>query len=85
MTDEPNWTKVPNALMELMPYLPEAECRVMLVIARKTHGFHKVCDVISYSQLEDATRMSRQGVINGVEAAIKRGSEYAHCPIGWLV
>jgi len=73
MTDKPNWTEVPNALMELMPYLPEAECRVMLVIARKTHGYHKACDIISYSQLEDATRMSRQGVINGVEAAIKRG------------
>jgi phage replication O-like protein O len=73
MADKPNWTEVPNALMELMPYLPDAECRVMLVIARKTHGYHKTCDVISYSQLTNSTNMSRQGVINGIEGLIKRG------------
>jgi phage replication O-like protein O len=72
-TEQPKFTQVPNALMELIPYLPNAECRVMLVIARKTHGFHKECDVISYSQFKDATGMSRQGVIDGIEAAMKRG------------
>lgn len=59
--------------MDLLPFLPDAECRVMLVIARKTHGYHKACDVISLSQLIEATGMVRQGAINGINAAIKRG------------
>lgn len=73
MSDQPGYTRIPNALLELLPSLPDAECRVLLVIVRKTLGWQKACDVISYSQLRDATGMSQQGVINGVEAAIKRG------------
>ena len=72
MTDEP-YTRVPNALLELLATLPDAECRVMLVVIRKTAGWQKQCDVISYTQLEASTGMSRQGVINGVNAAIARG------------
>lgn len=67
------YTKIPNALLELLPLLPDAECRIMLVIIRKTAGWQKACDVISLSQFEAATGMSHQGVINGVEAAMKRG------------
>jgi len=73
MADQPGYTRMPNALLELLSLLPDAECRVMLVIARKTIGWQKVCDVISYSQLEAATGMAHQGVINGVKAAVKRG------------
>lgn len=73
MSDQPGYTRMPNALLELLSLLPDAECRVLIVIARKTIGWQKVCDVISYSQLTDATGMSRQGVINGVESAVKRG------------
>lgn len=73
MTDQEPYTKIPNALLEVLATLPDAECRVMLVIIRKTAGWQKACDVISYSQLATATGMSRQGAINGVEGAIKRG------------
>ncbi len=73
MSDQPGYTQTPNALLELLPLLPDAECRVLLVIMRKTYGWRKACDVISYSQLREATGMSQQGVINGVEAAMKRG------------
>lgn len=71
--DQEPYTRIPNALLEVLATLPDAECRVMLVILRKTAGWQKACDVISYSQLATATGMSRQGVINGIENAIKRG------------
>lgn len=64
---------MPNALLELLSLLPDAECRVLLVIARKTIGWQKACDVISVSQLVTATGMVKQGVLNGLKAAMKRG------------
>ena len=73
MTDQTGYTRVPNALLECLATLPPAETRVLLAIIRKTTGWQKAADVIRYTQLEAATGMSRQGVINGVEGAIKRG------------
>jgi len=63
----PNYTQVPNVLLEAFARMPEAAVRVALVVARKTFGFHKNRDLLSLSQLVDATKLSRQGVINGIE------------------
>lgn len=74
-TDQPQepYTRVPNALLEAVAMLPDAECRVVLVIVRRTLGWQKTCETISLKEFRDATGLSRQGVINGIEAAIKRG------------
>ncbi|HMR01740.1 MAG TPA: replication protein [Candidatus Competibacter phosphatis] len=70
----PNYTQIPNILLEdHIKAMTEAEMRVALAIARKTFGWHKRQDKLSLSQLMDLTGMSRQGVINGIEAGIKRG------------
>lgn len=68
----PNYTQIPNALLDLMPKMTESELRVTLAIARKTFGWGKRADRISLSQLEKLTGMRRQGVQNGLTAALER-------------
>lgn len=70
----PNYTQTPNALFALLPVMHEAEIKVTLAIARKTFGWHKERDMLSLSQLEGLTGLSRQGVIDGIEKGIERGT-----------
>lgn len=73
--ERPNYTQIPNALLdEHLSTMQEAELRVTLAIARKTFGWHKNADQLSLSQLMELTGMSRQGVINGIEDGLKRGT-----------
>lgn len=67
------YTKDPNWLYELMHKMGDAELRVVLCIVRQTFGYHRDWDEISLTQFETMTGLSRQGVINGIEAATKRG------------
>ena len=47
----PNSTQIPNVIMDYaLPQLPEAEGRILLYISRRTYGFHKSEDRISFSQ-----------------------------------
>lgn len=72
--EEPNYTQVPNYIMDhLHEFSSEAELKVVLVVARKTFGWHKDRDVISLSQLEAATGMTRSSVVAGLEAALADG------------
>lgn len=72
--DAPNFTQTPNILFDdLMADMKEGELRVALAIIRKTFGWHKDREVISLSQLEKMTGMSRQGVLNGIDDLIERG------------
>jgi len=64
----PNTTQVPNVLLdEVIPKLPPGAVRVLLAIVRKTYGFQKSSDCISYSQLQRLTGLSREGVNVGVK------------------
>jgi hypothetical protein len=73
--DRPNYTQTPNLLLDdLMPYMGEAELKVTLVLMRRTFGYHRDKVEISLSHLQEATRLSRQGVINGINAGIERGT-----------
>lgn len=48
---KPNHTQIPNILLDKLMYrLPEAELRVLLYICRRTYGFQRQSDQISYSQ-----------------------------------
>lgn len=69
----PNYTQIPNTVLDLMSDMEETEFRVVIAIARQTFGWHKKRDKISLSQLEKLTGLSRQGVINGIAAGEKRG------------
>ena len=73
--DKPNYTQIPNLLLDdLFPLMAEAELRVTLTVARETFGYHRERAKLSLTELQELTRLSRQGVINGVESGLDRGT-----------
>lgn len=69
-----NFTKVPNFIFEeYMPIIKPAEFCVLMVIARKTYGWHKTTDRTAQSVLAKTTGMSRNSVKNAVKNLIKHG------------
>ena len=51
---KPNSTQVPNVILDKLMYrLPDAEFRVVIYICRRTYGFQRESDQISYSQFID--------------------------------
>lgn len=70
----PNYTQCPNLFLdEHLPDMGYAEVKVVLAVIRQTFGWHKTKDQLSLSQLEALTGLSRRAVIDGVQAALKRG------------
>ena len=51
-----------------MPRLTPSALKVLLAIVRKTYGFQKQSDRISFSQLQTLTGLSREGVNQGIKA-----------------
>lgn len=73
-SDDPKFTQVPNILFdELMSSMGNAELRVVLVAVRKMLGFHKTSDAISLTTFQKLSGLSRQGVMDGLAAAVKNG------------
>ncbi|MDP9380480.1 MAG: replication protein [Chloroflexota bacterium] len=50
------YTKIPNKLYDHLPFLGEGELKVMLFILRRTAGFGKTHDAISYKQFLEGVR-----------------------------
>lgn len=72
--EKPNYTQVPNSLFDSIPDMTEAELKCTMIIVRKIIGWHKDGpEPVSYTQLQKATGLSRQGVTDGIKAAVKRG------------
>jgi phage replication O-like protein O len=72
--EDPNYTETPNAFYDLLPQFESlSELKVVLAVIRKTFGWHKQEDLISLTQLEELTGLSRQGVIDGVKLGIQHG------------
>lgn len=73
MFQEPNHTQTPNSLFdELLPLLGFAELKVVLIICRKTFGYHKRKDQISISQLMKLTGLARQRVLDACKSLIDK-------------
>jgi phage replication O-like protein O len=68
----PNYTQVPNAILDNMASLSDVELRVMLAACRQTFGWHRERATMSNSFLVKATGKSNQGVRNGVNKSIER-------------
>lgn len=69
----PNFTQTPNILFdEWLPKLGMAELKVLMVIMRKTFGWHKVKDRISLSQLQKITGLERKHVSNGIKGLVAK-------------
>lgn len=70
----PPYTQTPNELIdEWLPLLSHVELKVLLVIIRKTFGWHRIRDRISLSQLEKITGAQRQSILKSVKRLIKLG------------
>src|SRR5437867_1843028 len=65
--NEPNYTQIPDEFFdEVMCQLTEAELRVCLYIMRRTFGFKKRADAISFSQfLEGITKQDGERLDHG--------------------
>jgi Bacteriophage replication protein O. len=71
---EPNYTQTPNELFdECMKKMGEAELRVTLAVIRKTMGYHKDKDAISWSQIVEMTGLSRTSTQDGINKAVEHG------------
>src|SRR6267154_6080582 len=69
-----NYTQTPNDLFDhWLPFLGEAELKVLLVVMRKTLGWHKIRDEISASQLSKITGMIEETVVKAAKSLQKRG------------
>jgi phage replication O-like protein O len=70
----PNTSAIPNVLFDYwMGILTPAEFKVLMCIARKTYGWHKVSDLISLKQIEKITGLHRSGIIKNVDSLVGRG------------
>lgn len=73
--DKPNYTQMPNLLLDdLLMQMGEAELKVTIALSRLTFGYHRDKVEISLSVLQEITHLSRQGVINGINAGLERGT-----------
>lgn len=64
----PNFTQAPNELFdEWLPKLSHVQLKVLMVILRKTFGWHKIRDRISLTQLEKYTGAKRQAIISATK------------------
>lgn len=65
----PNFTQMPNILFdEWLPLLGHAELLVLLVIYRKTFGYHKIKDKISLSQIQKISGLTRSNLSKAVKS-----------------
>jgi len=56
----PNSSQIPNIILDLiLPRISEAEARCLLYICRRTFGFHKDEDNISFTQFENGIKTSQ--------------------------
>ena len=69
----PNTTQVPNVIIDCMSVLTNNELRIVLLVTRKTVGWHKETDYLAYSQIKEMTHLSKQSVSTGVNQLVKRG------------
>ena len=73
------YTQIPNCILDSMAKMHRATLAIILSVARKTAGFadgnggRKEWDTISLTQFEQMTDLSRQGVIEAIEDAVKNG------------
>mgnify|MGYP006427012225 CR=1 FL=1 len=72
--DQPNYTQIPNRLLdEHMPDMGLAELKVVLVVCRQTFGWQKRKDRLSLSQIAEKAGLSRRGTVDGIQDAMERG------------
>ena len=68
-----DFTKVPNYFFDHMADMDKCELSVVLLVIRKTVGYQKEWDRISFSQFISEAGLERASVDKGIKAALDRG------------
>lgn len=69
-----NYTKISNIIFdEYMHAMSSSAFKVVMYVARKTVGWNKSQDVISLSQFEAATGLTRKTLISAIKESVKNG------------
>jgi len=67
--EKPNFTQVPNEFIDIdLATITGAEAKTYLAICRKTIGWHKDTDSISYSQIMQMTGLGKEAVSKSIKA-----------------
>jgi hypothetical protein len=69
----PNYTQVPNIILDALPALSEPELRVALIVCRQTFGWHREKAALSISFLEKASGNCKPAVVAACASLVKRG------------
>lgn len=70
----PNSFQVPNFLVDkLLPHLSGPQAKILMVLCRKTFGWHKREDVISFGQFRDEAGVSRSSAIEALRVFMDAG------------
>lgn len=69
----PNTTQVSNFIIDNQNLLTDGEFRVIIAITRKTVGWHKETDWLSYTQIQEVTGKSKQTISTAVNALLNKG------------
>jgi len=67
----PNYTQIANKFIDEMPKYSGSTIKVFIAISRKTIGWHKISDRISYSQLQQITGLSVNAIKKSIKELIK--------------
>jgi len=64
----PNFTQMPNEICDvLLPRLSGAQLKVVIVLARKTFGWHEPVTAASLTELAAATGQDRRSIMRAVD------------------
>jgi phage replication O-like protein O len=70
---EPNYTQVPNAILDGMAEFSEPELRVILVVCRQTFGWHRERAALSQSFLAKASGLSGPACSKAGSGLVEKG------------
>lgn len=71
--DKPNYTQIPNAILDNMASMTMPEYLVISAICRQTFGWHKKSEKLSATQLQALTGLSKHAVLDALDAALRDG------------
>ena len=60
------YTQIPNELFDYLPSLSGAAIKVLMIVARRTYGWHKSTAQISMNTFEELTGLSRSSVARAI-------------------
>ena len=70
---EPNYTQVPNALLDNLDSVSDAQLRLLLLLCRQTFGWHRPSALMAFSFIQKGAGLSQQGAVNAVQQLVGSG------------